>query len=199
MHYPLPIASPSWVLSGDIKDNVLFLDNKVMEIELLCFEPSLPNIADFPNTHATWHIHLPSSVPVDFFLMKKKYENFPSLHEEDVQYENPWLLAKNLEDIDFYAYCCVRIFEHCKILKPWAAVLHLPPIHAPQAKEKLIEFIEYWQYHLPLNTLTLENVRDATHQNYQKILCQENYKDLRLCLDVAHAIKIGRASCRERV
>ena len=195
MHkYPYPFAVPSWVFPNNAKENMVFLNNKVMEVELLCFEPSLPPVHDFPEVSFTWHLHLPSSVPVDFFEEKEKYAHLPSLHEENIKWNNPWLLAKNIEDIAFYASCCVHIFEHCKRINPWAAVAHLPPVQISHAEEKLVEFIKCWQSHLPLNTLALENVRDAAHQDYEQLLCLENYKDLLLCLDIAHAISFEQKS-----
>ncbi len=191
---PYSFAVPSWVFPADAKENIIFLNNKVEEVELLCFEPSLPSIADFPDTNLTWHLHLPSVVPVDFFQQKEKYSDLSPLHEGNTQWGNPWILAQSLEDIDFYAYACVAIFEHCKKLAPWLAVVHLPPIHALYAQEKLVEFMEYWKQSLPLNLLAFENVRNAAHQDYKDIFCQTNYKDLYLCLDVAHAITFEQKS-----
>jgi len=194
MHkYPYPFAVPSWVLPGDAKENILFLHGKIMEISLLCMEPSRPAIDDFLDTPCRWHLHLPIYVPHDFFQEKEKYHEFPSVYGEDIQWENPWVLAQNAEDIDFYAHCCVSIVKHCKKINPWVSVVHLPP-QSQNAKENITQFLEYWQSHLPLNTLALENVRDAAHQNYEETLSQENYKDVLLCLDIAHAITYGQKS-----
>ncbi len=188
-------ATPSWVFPEDIKENIQFLVNKVEEIELLCFEPSLPNLEGFPIDACKWHLHLPTFIPADFYTNKEKYKNLPNVYEPDSQWVNPWISANSIEDIDFFAYVCKTIFDHCQKLNPHTAVIHLPTIRTDLVEEKLSEFIFYWKEHFPLNTLAFENIQDASFLDHKNILFSDNFSDLNLCLDVAHLLAYGQKSC----
>ncbi len=189
--YLYNIAVPSWVLCGTLAENIAFLQNKVKEVELLCFEPSLPDLSEIPQEQKQslgWHIHLPSFVPHDFFEKTAPYTNFSVSFDEHTKWLNPWYLSDNPQDFTAYAIVCQAIFQHCQELRPWLAVLHLPPTDCPFAKEKLIVFLESWAKHLPLSLLAFENIDNACFSDYQDILLQPAFHDVKLCLDVAHAL-----------
>ena len=67
------LAVPSYVIPASTKENILFLQDKTKEISLLCFEPSLPVLEDLSSFQGFWHLHLPYSVPHDFYHSPEKY------------------------------------------------------------------------------------------------------------------------------
>ncbi len=67
------LAVPSYVIPASTKENILFLQDKTKEISLLCFEPSLPVLEDLSSFQGSWHLHLPYSVPHDFYHSPEKY------------------------------------------------------------------------------------------------------------------------------
>lgn len=202
------IAVPSWVIPADIAENVRFLENKVAEIEILCFEPSLPCLENIPTDSHSFHLHLPTSAQENFFFhsssrlpsdlscdFSSHTDSSLSSHSQKggLKYKNIWELAKNKQNIQYFATTCLRIVEHCHALNPHHGILHLPPIN-PQSKEQskekafeqLVYFLDYWRLYADLSFLTLENVKDASYQDFCPLL--EEYQEVNLCFDIAHAI-----------
>lgn len=188
MPIPYNFAVPSWVFAGDIAENVHFLHDKVAEIALLCFEPSLPDITRIHDTKCTWHLHLPSVVPHDFFCTQK------NTVATDIRWENPWDLAKDNNDIRFFAKICVDIFTHCAKLEPWTAVLHCPPttnFHT-SVENKLRVFLDTWKQNSSIEAICIENVQNANPMDFRETF--KTYPQLGICLDIAHAIAYNQTS-----
>lgn len=190
----VPFACPSCVLPASVKENIAFLQSKVSEVALTCFEPSLPDIADLLSFHGAWHIHLPYHVPHDFYDNPVKYTNFSAQFSEQTIWKNCWEQASNLADIEIFALTCIAIAKHCSILRPKHCVLHLPKSHNPNAAQFLEYFIKIWEQELPLELLCLENVRNASYFDYEKTILSSSCS---LCFDIAHALTYEQTACLE--
>ncbi len=185
MSNTVPFACPSCVIPASIKENAAFLNGKVSEIALICFEPSLPNIKDLLPFHGAWHIHLPYLVPHDFYENYAKYAKFSVRYTEQTIWKNCWEQAKTLHHIEKFAQTCIAITKHCRALNPKHCVLHLPSFYNPNAVLFLEHFLKIWENELPLHLLCLENVKNASYIDFGKTILSSSCS---LCFDAAHAL-----------
>lgn len=184
-------ACPSYVIPESTKDNINFLQGKVSEIALLAFEPSLPNIQALQAFTGKWHIHLPYSLPHDFYFNYTKYNKENILYSEKTKWVDAWKLAHTKHDIQKFCHINIEIIQHCQQIKPHLAVLHLPNASLPNAKKFLEIFLDTWEKYLPLSMLCLENVRNASYLTFKNILLERNCS---LCFDMAHALTYNQTN-----
>lgn len=192
MSNAVPFACPSCVIPASVKENTAFLNGKVSEIALTCFEPSLPNLEDLQPFHGAWHIHLPYLVPHDFYEKYAQYTNFSAQYNEQTIWKNCWEQARNLDDIEKFAQTCIAITKHCRTLNPKHCVLHLPKSHNPNAAIFLEHFLKIWEKELPPDLLCLENVKNASYFDFEKIILSSSCS---LCFDIAHALTYEQTTC----
>lgn len=190
----IPFASTSHVIPATLKENIQFLRGKVSGISLLCFEPSLPVVKDLLPFHGEWHIHLPYLVPEDFYKSPADYTKFSTRYSKETIWKNCWDQSITINDIETFANTCIRITKHCYILKPKYCVLHLPSTQKQHAEFFLNHFLTVWKKELPLEMLCLENVKNASFLDYEKILLSSSCS---LCLDIAHALSYEQTNCLE--
>ncbi|MBO4316811.1 MAG: hypothetical protein J5855_00840 [Mailhella sp.] len=158
------IAAPSWLFPGSAVENARFLNGKVNECELLCFEPEAPPVDELLEVGGLrWHVHLPTVLP-----------------NGNGGWGNAWDAG-----VERFSKACIDIYRSCSPLRPWGAVLHLPnasvkPFRSAQAM--LSSFLEQWEYAgLSRADLLPENIHDASHDVFGKEL-----DGMDICFDVAH-------------
>lgn len=184
-------AVPSYVIPADTKENIVFLRDKVQEIALLCFEPSLPELADLHPFCGRWHIHLPYLVPCGFYKQGANLDE-AAAYGTDTRWEDCWKYAQSAADIEILAKTCIQIVKHCELLAPHACVMHLPNKDITHAETWLDCFLQTWKKELPLNLLCLENVRNTSYFDYEAPLLGT---DCSLCFDMAHALTYKQTAC----
>lgn len=189
------LAVPSYVIPASTKENILFLRDKTPEISLLCFEPSLPVLEDLSSFQGSWHLHLPYSVPHDFYHSPEKYMQTAPAYSAQTLWNNAWQHAGTLRDMEIFAKSCIKIALHCQKLNPKYYVLHLPDNQEKNAASFLEYFLQQWQKELPLELLCLENVKNASYFDYEKIILSSSCS---LCFDLAHALTYKQENCLEQ-
>ena len=155
-------AVPSWVISGTVAQNALFLQNRVKEIGLCLFEwkscldygaNDLPQwLADMP---FNWHAHMPQDLP--------------------------WK-----QGAEKTAEICRQLLAKIAFLKPRFLVLHPPP---QNGKTLLSRFATHFNNALQLEIL-LENTCSAESIMTDASFLAKN--GFGCCLDLAHAMQYGQ-------
>lgn len=160
----LPCAAPSWVMPGTVAENARFLAGRVAEVGLCCFETEA--------SAAMSEEELPAALAA---LPLRWHLHLPS----DLPLDSGSRAAE----------ACLRVWKRTAFLRPWAAVLHLPPDGAA-GDAWLHEFLRVWTAAgLPPRLLAAENVRGASPLSRRALVAGLG---LSLCLDMGHAMAYGQ-------
>ena len=171
---PAPVAAPSFVLPGNIVENVRFLAGRVEEVALCFFENAAclayteqdlpPDLRDLP---LRWHVHLPFDLP------------WP-------EKASAAACRPALDDVQ-------RLLEKIAPLSPRCAVLHAPNAPTEVRQELLRHASRFWhEYHdMPL---LLENTYNCDVLELGEGFLEET--GLGFCLDVGHLLGYGQDALR---
>ncbi|HDQ39486.1 MAG TPA: hypothetical protein ENN39_00415 [Desulfonatronum sp.] len=169
------IAAPSFVWPADIAENCNRLASMVSEVGLLFFETDsclAYTEKDLPLLLARLGLRFHVHLPLNL----------------------PWE-----ESPEAVLEVAIALLSKCAFLKPWAVVLHPPPIRVcpepqnrittPHACEKLRLFIALWNEARPATKLLLENIRDNDLVAAWPLI---RYFGVGICLDLGHLLAFSQ-------
>ena len=166
-----PFAVPSWVFPGTVAENAAFLDGRVAEVGVCCFETRAClewGEKDLPGSLARldlkWHVHLPADLP--------------------------WNKEGSAADA---ALCLMNRLDY---LGPSKAVLHLPKASPENTAEFLRHFVERWSTggYSP-DMLLLENTAGQPLYNLESLIISLGCG---VCLDFGHLLRYDQRALLER-
>ena len=160
-----PLAAPSWVFPGSLRDNAVFLEGRVDEVGLLFMETAsclaygaeaLP--LDLALLDLSWHVHLPCDLP--------------------------WAQGGSLA-----ADAALALMDKVAFLGAVRAVVHPPP-ESPTAWRAMAAFLAAWRFAgRNAGDILLENTRE---NDLCLLLPWIGEEGVGICADLGHILAYGQ-------